>query len=50
VNYTKSQLELVFRWYKAAKSHKGDKRVTEAYGYLNALQPEKAEEIIKILE
>ncbi len=50
VSYTRSQLELIFRWYKAAKSHKGDQRVTEAFDYLNALKPEKAEEIIKTLE
>ena len=50
VSYTQSQLELIFRWYQAAKSHKGDQRVTEAFDYLNALKPEKAEEIIKTLE
>ena len=50
VSYTQSQLELIFRWYKVAMSHKGDGRVAEAFDYLNALKPEKAEEIIKTLE
>lgn len=51
VNYTSSQLDLIYRWYQVAKA-KGstDANVQKAYNYLNALQPEKADEIIKTLE
>lgn len=51
VNYTSSQLDLIYRWYKVAKAKgSNDANVKKAYDYLNALQPEKADEIIKTLE
>lgn len=51
VNYNSTQLDVIFRWYSVAKA-KGatNSDVQKAYDYLNALQPEKAEEIIKKLE
>lgn len=51
VNYNSMQLDVIFRWYCVAKA-KGatNSDVQKAYAYLNALQPEKAEEIIKKLE
>ena len=51
VNYTSSQLDLIYRWYQVAKA-KGstNSSVQKAYDYLNALQPGEAEEIIKTLE
>ena len=51
VSYSRTQLELVYRWYKAAKAKgSSNSNVKKAYDYLNALQPQKAEEIIKSLE
>lgn len=50
VSYGQHQLELVFRWYKARKDKPSDKRVARAYDFLNSLQPDKAEELIKAME
>ena len=51
VSCTSSQLDVVYRWYKVAKSKgSGNSSVKKAYDYLNALQPTKAEEIINTLE
>lgn len=51
VSYTSSQLDIIYRWYKVAKAKgNGNSNVAKAYDYLNALQPNKAEEIIKSLE
>lgn len=50
VAYTQHHLELVYRWYRLRKAKPADKRVGQAYDWLNALQPEKAEEIIQTLE
>ncbi len=51
VSYTSTHLNLIYRWYQVAKikgySHSD---VQQAYDYLNALQPDKAETIIKKLE
>lgn len=51
VGYTSAQLDIVYRWYCAAKA-KGSNNsdVRKAYDYLNALRPDKAETIIKMLE
>ena len=51
VSYTASQFDLIYRWYKVAKAKGTDNSdVKKAYDYLNALQPVKAEQIIKTLE
>ena len=50
VSYDKTQLDIVYRWYKVAKANGTNSDVKKAYDYLNALQPDKAEAIIKTLE
>ena len=46
----KSHLELIYRWYKLRKAKPSNTQVKQAYNYLNAMQPDKAEAIIKSLE
>ena len=51
VSYTATQFDIIYRWYQVAKAKGGSHAdVQKAYNYLNALQPDKAEEIIKKLE
>ena len=50
VVYSQSHLQLVYRWYTQRVAHPNDQRVSKAYTYLNALQPEKAEVLINDLE
>jgi hypothetical protein len=50
VGYDKSHLELIYRWYKLRKAKPSNTQVKQAYNYLNAMQPDKAEAIIKSLE
>lgn len=50
VSYTESQLDLIYRWYKVRVAKSTDQRVAQAYKYLAALRPDKAEELIKALE
>lgn len=51
VSYNSSQLDIIYRWYKVARAKgSSNSNVKKAYDYLNALQPAKAEEIIKTLE
>jgi hypothetical protein len=51
VGYTNTQFDIIYRWYQVAKT-KGASHsdVQKAYDYLNALHPDKADEIIKKLE
>ena len=51
VDYDVAALKLVYRWYQIAKKKGSDnENVKKAYNYLNALNIDKAEEIIKTLE
>lgn len=50
VSCTQAQLELIYRWYKLRKAKPSNTQVKQAYDYLNAMQPDKAEAIIKSLE
>jgi len=50
VNCTEAHLALILRWYQLRKSKPNDTQVAKAYAFLAAMQPAKAEEIIKTLE
>ncbi len=50
VTYTQANLELIDRWYRVRVTKPNDARVTQAYIYLAALQPDKAKAFIENLE
>ena len=50
VDCTEAHLALIKRWYQVRKSKPNDAQVAKAYAFLAAMQPAKAEEIIKTLE
>lgn len=50
VQYSQSDLELIYRWYKVRMAKPNDTRVAEAYKYLATLQTDKAASIISSLE
>lgn len=50
VTYQKADLELILRWYNVRVAHPDDPKVERAYQYLNALQVDKAGQLITELE
>lgn len=50
VKYNEANLQLVYRWYTLMRKYEGNADVLQklnlCYGYLNALQPEKATELM----
>lgn len=51
VTYSQANLELIYKWYQVRVKYAGDsaktKTLKQCYDYLNALMPDKAEELMK---